>query len=665
MNGRITLRVTMELLSDAIFGSGFSIPGGEDLAVCKDPAGYPFLKGSTLKGLLRESLENELVWTGGDEAELAALLGEEGWSGSDDSRHIHLTELTLDQRPADPDMSCGSRAFTSLEHGVVKEKTLRIAACIYGGQTFSGELNCMAEEAPLLKAALAGIKWAGTMRSRGFGRVRVRGTEVRSKTSAADAVCNARCIRYQLHTQTPVQITDLGRSQDNSYETRGYIPGSAVRGMVAGILAAQDPAWFSEHRAALLSDGTRFLNAVPVKGALPPLPAIKGFYEDKAETMFETVVKDGSFTPGLKRAGLGTFCALDGDTVRYWSTDTDGTMRIRRSITGAEEKTMFQTRSISAGQELEGYILLEDPALAEKICEVLSDTVWLGANRYEGFGKCSVVCRQAVEQPSWIHAYGFRTQEEVGTTLYLLAVSPLTMVDRLGDPCGIDPDALAAKLGVGRAELRFCSTSVAEFGGYNRTWKCRNPAARMYDQGSIFQIVCDRAPALEMIRNLEMTGLGIRRAEGFGQVLFLRQELFEGLHRKQAEKQETTRQDKAAADIRRKKYIWVMNHCSRLTEGKLSPSQIGTVQALCEKAIASGGEIGELRVYMEKNLTGRGASHAERFRGIGRLLEDVLENPLSRTIQADERTCEDSMVERLRLLCLLFDFSRKERKRKE
>ena len=41
MSERTTLRVTVELLADAIPGSGFSIPGGEDIAVCQDSQGYP------------------------------------------------------------------------------------------------------------------------------------------------------------------------------------------------------------------------------------------------------------------------------------------------------------------------------------------------------------------------------------------------------------------------------------------------------------------------------------------------------------------------------------------------------------------------------------------------------------------------------------------------
>lgn len=656
---QITLRVTMELLSDAIFGSGFSIPGGEDIAVCRDLAGYPYLKGSTMKGLLRESLENLLVWTGGSETDLSALLGEDGWSGSDDGRRIHLTELTLDQRPADPESCCGSRMFTSLEDGTVREGSLRMAACIHSGQTFVGTLDCRAEDAALIKNALAGIKWAGTMRSRGFGRVRVRGEEAQNSAEPLPSVKTARCIRYRLRTEAPVLITDLDRSRENSYETRGYVPGSAIRGMVISTLAAEAPDWFRENRTALLSDSTRFLNAVPVVGQRVPLPAIKGFYEDKAETVFETVVKNGTFTPGLKRAGLGAFCALEGETVHYWSADTDSATRIRRNVTEAEEKTMFQTRGICRGQELEGYILLDHPELSEKISQVLTDTVWIGADRYEGFGKCSVRLREAVEAPTWTDAYGCRTQEEAGTTLYLLALSPFTMLDRLGDPCGIDPDALAEKLGVGKAEVRFCSTSLVELGGYNRTWKCRNPAVRMYDQGSIFQIVCDRSPAPEALRAIEREGLGIRRAEGFGQVLFLRRALFEGLHRKAAVKRETQTFDRDAAAIRRKKYIWVMENSGRLAAGRLSKSQIGSIQSLCEKAIATGGDLAELETYLEKNLTGRGVRHGERFQAVGRLLQDVLETPLSRTIGAEGLPCEDSVEERMRLLCLLFDFSRK------
>ena len=101
MSSRVTMPVTMELKSDAILGSGFSVPGGEDIAVCRDEAGYPYLKGSTLKGLLRESLENWLTWTGQDLSVANELLGESGWAGAADGRRVMLTQLTLDFRLKD------------------------------------------------------------------------------------------------------------------------------------------------------------------------------------------------------------------------------------------------------------------------------------------------------------------------------------------------------------------------------------------------------------------------------------------------------------------------------------------------------------------------------------------------------------------------------------
>lgn len=88
MSQRITLYVRVRLLSDTIFGAGFSVPGGEDIAVCEDSKGYPYLKGSTLKGLLRESLENWVVWTSGSETDVDELMGVSGWDGLTDDRRF-------------------------------------------------------------------------------------------------------------------------------------------------------------------------------------------------------------------------------------------------------------------------------------------------------------------------------------------------------------------------------------------------------------------------------------------------------------------------------------------------------------------------------------------------------------------------------------------------
>jgi len=82
------------------------------------------------------------------------------------------------------------------------------------------------------------------MRSRGFGRVGVC-SEERKEQPAGFPTAAGRCIRCRLHTESAVQITDLSRSRDNSYETQGFIPGPAIRGMAASVLASGDPEWFA------------------------------------------------------------------------------------------------------------------------------------------------------------------------------------------------------------------------------------------------------------------------------------------------------------------------------------------------------------------------------------------------------------------------------------
>ena len=189
------LLVHMQLESDTIFGNGMSMPGGEDICVQTDSRGFPFLKGSTLKGIFREELMNYLTWIKKPEKEASDMVRDlMGDSGSDDTVCLHklvFSDLTLH-----PDVIAGIeeedgitsqeitemltylRTFTELEDGMAKGESLRMARCIKKGLNFYGTCTCVGEDAETVKEVLALIKWAGSMRSRGFGKVRVRGEEI-------------------------------------------------------------------------------------------------------------------------------------------------------------------------------------------------------------------------------------------------------------------------------------------------------------------------------------------------------------------------------------------------------------------------------------------------------------------------------------------------------
>ena len=184
------MKIKMELLSDVIFGNGMSIPGGEDISVLCDKHGFPYYKGGTLKGIFREELERYLAWEGMDqktsEQELVRLLGESGedtespdklvFSDLELSKAVKscvLKEIgTEDSQPV-LDALTNVRTFTSIgETGMVEEGSLRSGRCVDKGLIFYGEIQCQTKDEQLIQEVLAMIKWIGSMRNRGFGKVR-------------------------------------------------------------------------------------------------------------------------------------------------------------------------------------------------------------------------------------------------------------------------------------------------------------------------------------------------------------------------------------------------------------------------------------------------------------------------------------------------------------
>jgi len=184
------LLIQMKLESDTIFGNGMSMPGGEDICVQLDSEGFPYLKGSTLRGIFREELTNYLDWNGKSRDEIQDMLERMlGKSGSDQmdtlsqlkfsdlTLHPDLIRLILGERITvheKREMFTYPRTFTAIESETAKEGSLRTARCIKSGLHFYGICRCEKNDAQVVKDVLKQIKWVGTMRSRGFGKVSIQ-----------------------------------------------------------------------------------------------------------------------------------------------------------------------------------------------------------------------------------------------------------------------------------------------------------------------------------------------------------------------------------------------------------------------------------------------------------------------------------------------------------
>ena len=664
---RICLHLSMELLSDAIFSSGDSIPGGEDIALRLSPDGWPVFPGSSLKGLLLESTEQQLLWTGAPATRqrIRDMFGEGNWHGTSTDRRIIPGDLLPDTSSGVPDDLFTLRTFTQIEDGLAKAGSLRMAACLQSGLTFSGLLLCNEADIPLVQDALRGIKWAGMMRSRGFGRVRFRVTG-QSPITAPAPVAPCHWLHYRLLLNTPLSVpcfhsstvedSPEGNITLNHVPTRHFLPGSAVRGLVANALNARDSAWFAAHKTELLGEETRFLDALPLADGQPVIPAPMGFYQDKAKTRCYSVLLQ-DVEPGDKRAGLGDFCRMEGNRMIPFTPSVEHSARIQRG----KEKKLFTVERLSAGLVLDGYIRMENAELAPVIATAFSSMVAVGADRYAGSGLCEVQCVEAAGAPAWMRL-GYTAEDPVPEVLYMMLLTPMTMTKQ-GEPCGLDLRTLAALLQVEEVTVDRCAASLDRHTGYNRQWGCRLPEYPVYRSGSVFRLTCRPAPKREALSALQEHGLGTARGEGFGQVLFLRE--YEKFVPASAGEQEIPVRDTPADRLRRARCRWLLE--TAIPAGA-SASQLGSLQACCEQELQRGdaASADSVLAYLDHNRNDRGAFHGARFMALSDMVRSILLEPLYDTLcrhgaspDLQVSDCPDTIRFKLQLLCDLLDLNRK------
>lgn len=650
---RVCLTVQIKLVSDTIFSSGYSIPGGEDISIKRTEDGKPCLAGSTMKGLLRETIENYLVWTSSDENILYELFGKEGCANSNSKRHLVFGNWTVDEKETSLPQEewVSARTFTSLKEDVVKQGSLRLASCLNSGIVLTGMIICDSVDENLLKDSIPFLKWVGLLRNRGFGKVETKVTESHSLISKYN-IPSSSLLRYRIRLKTPLSVSSLtGNARNENYlDTRNYISGTTIRGMVISQLALTEPEWFEENKSALLADGTRFLGAYPVVGEVAAVPTPMGFYEDKKQENFYTVLHQ-DVEPGHKRAKIGAFCIHKDSILTGISPKMDSSMRIQRRNQNKEQQ-VFTSRVLCADTDWEGYIQLDRPELAAHITKTFTDTIHLGASHYAGHGLCEVLTLDVVEQPNW-GMTSYSGTDTVPETVYMLLLSPAAM-QKNGTAIGLDEAALSKLLGV-NVKITKCATSVTEINTFNRTWRCYAPSEVMYEKGSLFQLNCTPPPDAAALKRLEKTGLGIRRAEGFGQVLFLKD--FDQIENYEKPKPNTEiHYFPEAKTQRQKRCKWLLETELPLGSGnyKLSKSQIGSIQQWVQTAIADGGSTEKLDKFFWHNIEDRSPEYTKRFEAIRKKIGDIMKDASIAALLPD-----DTPVERLMLISEWIDLSRK------
>lgn len=467
-------------------------------------------------------------------------------------------------------------------------------------------------------------------------------------------------LRYVIRNIEPLRIADDSLSQKEQTATLRYIPGSTIRGLVINSLAKE--ADFEEIKETLFSEKVRYLNAYPVKENKELLPSPKGFYEDKTEKEGKKEIqniliperkKQGTF----KRAALGKFSYLDEDCIYYYNVETASDMKIK-----IDDKTkMFRSEYIVPNQMFSGYIAVEEESLQDRIQEIFDEMIILGNARSSGMGKCQV--KECGYTDSLPYA-DYKADTDMEENCFMILLSHTVMRGKNGEYCGIDIECLQKEMGVSDLTIEKCSTSTVEVNGYNRHIGGRIPSVLMYEQGSVFRLRFSGKLTKENMDRLMDQGIGVRKNEGFGRILFLKD--YEKIEYKLAGKEEEnqigtvseiTAEDKEVLKIAAKGYYrnqirTAMNRYvveNYFNREKVSNSQLGTLESFTAYYQYSPKEGTDMiKEYLEhaKEKAKKQNKQADlnSISNISKKVNKILDDDLEEVLQLEETANKDSIM---------------------
>lgn len=328
-----------------------------------------------------------------------------------------------------------------------------------------------------------------------------------------------KALTFEIHLLEPVLVMDVEDGDPNGVASLSHLPGSVMRGGVVNLFRAENAADAADplFRRLFLEGAVRYLNAYPLSTdshrALPTPLSWQTFKDEDENRLYDFCfeVDTGDQT---REAVKKPFCHLrlteegNGEAEliapeRQLTIHTARDDRQDLSTPGA----VFRYTALAAGQKFGAVILAEDDSLLTQIHDLLKKRAhWhIGKSRTAGYGRVEI---QALKiEDVW------REYQEIGDdandTLTVTLLSDVV----LRDPnSGADTLDAASALGLPLTP-RFVRSRMV--GGFNRKWNMPTPQARALQAGSVFTAPLELKSRL---CELEKTGIGERRAEGFGRI---------------------------------------------------------------------------------------------------------------------------------------------------
>lgn len=176
------IKYTIEFYSQWHCGSGLSAGADVDALVVKDKDDMPYVPGKTIKGLVREAVENLMQFTRADKS---GLIEQAFGKGGETTGCAHFGNAELDAKERDAIVKANAAQFlynkvttTAIsDEGTAQDHSLRSIETVVPC-TLYGEITGVPEElAGDIVRSFGLIKRIGHKRTRGLGRCDIRPIE--------------------------------------------------------------------------------------------------------------------------------------------------------------------------------------------------------------------------------------------------------------------------------------------------------------------------------------------------------------------------------------------------------------------------------------------------------------------------------------------------------
>lgn len=341
-------------------------------------------------------------------------------------------------------------------------------------------------------------------------------------------------LTFQIHLHEPVLVTQVGSGDSNSAVGFDFIPGSVIRGALIGRYLQRRnedkvDAIDKDFRRLFFDGNVRFLNAYPsqtrteVRTLPTPLSWRRG--KDEDHPIYNIALDNSGIEIEKEKDSSKNwvlvnepFCSMRKEVDEKGDHQTElykpatqikiHTARSDRQNVTKDGSTIFRYLALDSDQNFAGVILADDKSDLDEIEALLggNTTLSIGKSHLAGYGHVKV---GTVKTEDGWKEYTTASKSEENCIVITLLSDAIVRDDKTGEYVAtIEPI-------MGKHEKAFVRTRVQ--GGFNHTWNLPLPQTLAIQAGSVF-VYKNKTGLLDKLKNLETTGIGERRVEGFGRI---------------------------------------------------------------------------------------------------------------------------------------------------